>query len=130
MTTMWMNCVTLYFHTICLGLWFVIQPMTKCGTTSRALLMPALGRPLRRGRWLGSSSLLDRGVVEPWGPLGMVIGATFPLWPLLTNCLMTRLSKRWMCSRSNLVHVPFDILLTYFVPIMFSSVLSYGLPCT
>ena len=120
MTTVWTNCVTLYLRTICLGLWFVILPMTKCGSTSQALLMPALGRPLRRGGWLGSSRLFDKGIAEPRGSLGMVIGATFPLGPLLTDCLMTRLNKRWMRSRSNLVHVPFDILLTYFVPIMFS----------
>ena len=84
----------------------------------------------KRGGCLGSSRLFDKGIAEPWGSLGMVIGATFPLGPLLTDCLMTRLNKRWMRSRSNLVHVPFDILLTYFVPIMFSSILSYGLPYT
>ena len=58
-----------------------------------------------------------------------LFGAMIPPCPLQTDCPMTHLSKRWMHSRTNVVHVLFDILLTYFVPIMFSSVLCYGLAC-
>lgn len=122
--------VILHLDNSCLGMCIAMLPMTMCGRRSHTLLMLGLWRLLPKDRWLGSSLLFDGGIAQSWVFVNMVILGMFISCPLLTDCFMTRLSKRQMSGWSNLVHVLFVILLTYFVPIMFGRVVSYGVPST